>query len=228
MSNTYLKLIESNQEKIAALVKSGVTATNICVNLGIRKLNTLKKYCQLFGIEWVPHPGSRTGQGGHGKKPIITSLDDAILRNSKHRIRKFLIQERGHICEECGNIHWRGHLIPLAVHHIDGDHFNNDRNNLQLLCFNCHALTDNFCAKNIKQKQKATQRKYKLGEQSLLSKAEIERRLSVLQLIDTTKYGWVMKAADSLGVTHAQIRRFVKKYGVNLTVKERKSAKATK
>lgn len=37
-----------------------------------------------------------------------------------------------------------GFIIPLELHHIDGDRFNNNLENLQILCYNCHALTNNF------------------------------------------------------------------------------------
>ena len=38
--------------------------------------------------------------------------------------------------------------IPLEVHHIDGDCTNNKEENLQLLCPNCHSLTENFGSRN--------------------------------------------------------------------------------
>ena len=56
---------------------------------------------------------------------------------------------RGHKCENCGLEEWQGKKIPLEVHHIDGDELNSDLNNLQILCPNCHALTDNYKGKNI-------------------------------------------------------------------------------
>jgi transposase len=46
-----------------------------------------------------------------------------------------------------------GHEIPLEVHHVDGDRLNNELNNLQLLCPNCHAQTDNYCGRNIRDKE---------------------------------------------------------------------------
>ena len=36
----------------------------------------------------------------------------------------------------------------LELHHIDGNHSNNELSNLTLLCPNCHALTDNYRGKN--------------------------------------------------------------------------------
>jgi hypothetical protein len=56
---------------------------------------------------------------------------------------------RGHKCENCGLEEWRGKKIPLEVHHIDGDELNSNLSNLQILCPNCHALTDNYKGKNI-------------------------------------------------------------------------------
>lgn len=56
---------------------------------------------------------------------------------------------RGYRCEQCGEEKWLEQPIPLEVHHEDGDCLNNEMNNLKLLCPNCHALTDNYCGKNI-------------------------------------------------------------------------------
>ena len=59
---------------------------------------------------------------------------------------------RGHKCEVCDNFEWNGRPIALEIHHIDGDSLNNDLDNLQLQCPNCHAQTENYRGKNINQK----------------------------------------------------------------------------
>ena len=64
-------------------------------------------------------------------------------------MRNHLVHLRGHQCETCGNTEWQGKLIPLEVHHIDGDRLNNVLENLQLLCPNCHAQTENYRNRNI-------------------------------------------------------------------------------
>lgn len=64
-----------------------------------------------------------------------------------------LISLRGHKCECCGNIEWLGQPIVLEVHHKDGDHLNNVLENLDLLCPNCHSLTENWRGKNIASKK---------------------------------------------------------------------------
>ena len=59
-------------------------------------------------------------------------------------LKPHLISIRGHKCENCGNSEWCGEPIKLEVHHIDGDRTNNNIENLQLLCPNCHSITPNW------------------------------------------------------------------------------------
>ena len=59
-------------------------------------------------------------------------------------LKPHLIKERGHKCEKCSLTEWQDQDIPLEVHHLDGDRTNNELKNLQLLCCNCHATTDNW------------------------------------------------------------------------------------
>lgn len=59
-----------------------------------------------------------------------------------------LILERGHKCEECKNTEWFGQPIPLELEHTDGNNRNNVKENLKLLCCNCHALTPTWRGRN--------------------------------------------------------------------------------
>jgi len=67
-------------------------------------------------------------------------------------LKKRLLKEnvKMHRCENCGLTEWLACPIPLEQHHKDGKRYNNAIENLLLLCPNCHALTDNYRAKNIK------------------------------------------------------------------------------
>ncbi len=60
------------------------------------------------------------------------------------KIKPHLIRVRGHKCECCNLSEWRDSPIGLEIHHVDGDRTNNELDNLQLLCGNCHHLTPNF------------------------------------------------------------------------------------
>lgn len=65
-------------------------------------------------------------------------------------IRSYLLEKNDYKCEKCG---FRGvnpytNNTILQIHHIDGDSSNNKEENLQVLCPNCHAMTDNFGSRN--------------------------------------------------------------------------------
>ncbi len=74
---------------------------------------------------------------------ILPEYKSVTTNRIKLRLLEFKI--KNHICEKCSNTHWNNKLIPLELHHIDGCRWNNNINNLQLLCPNCHAQTDNYC-----------------------------------------------------------------------------------
>lgn len=64
-------------------------------------------------------------------------------------MRRYLLDKTNHKCSKCG---WGvkneySNIIPLEIDHIDGDAYNNNINNLKVLCPNCHSLTKTY--KNI-------------------------------------------------------------------------------
>ena len=63
-------------------------------------------------------------------------------------VRHYLIKTRGYQCESCGLTEWKGQPVPLESHHKDGNYKNNEEENLELLCPNCHSITDNYRGKN--------------------------------------------------------------------------------
>jgi len=96
-----------------------------------------------------------TGQAWMAKGAEIKTFDDL-----KHigTIKNRLIKERGHQCESCHESFWLGGPIPLELDHINGKRVDNSRENLRLLCSNCHALTPTFRGRNIR-KRKARKEK---------------------------------------------------------------------
>lgn len=78
------------------------------------------------------------------KKPIETYLVNG--RNcASSFLRKRLFNEKYFTrkCYVCGLSRWLGNMIPLELHHIDGNRLNNLLSNLTILCSNCHSQTHN-------------------------------------------------------------------------------------
>ena len=123
----------------------------------------LKKKIEEFNID-ISH---FTGERWQWSPNLQTTLkEDAINREKYTRKEVFCKNSpvtqkmlRGYIerhkikeykCENCGcDGNWQGGIISLELHHKDGDNTNNELNNLQYLCPNCHALTDTYRGKNI-------------------------------------------------------------------------------
>ena len=104
----------------------------------------IKKYLQLYDT----NTSHWTGQAWNKN----AKLKDWAQYHTTGSCKKHLITERTHRCELCEQSDWRGFKIPLEVHHVDGIKTNNEYNNLQLLCPNCHALTDTWRGRNINNK----------------------------------------------------------------------------
>jgi hypothetical protein len=77
------------------------------------------------------------------KRVYNTPSDFSVLKDHVAR-KRFLIRERGHKCEDCGLDSWKDQQIPLEMHHVDGNADNNGKENLRLLCPNCHAFTPHY------------------------------------------------------------------------------------
>lgn len=68
----------------------------------------------------------------------------------KKAVRAFLLQESDFKCTDCGwgEKHPSDGRSTLQVHHIDGDASNSRRENLKVLCPNCHSITASYGSRN--------------------------------------------------------------------------------
>ena len=64
------------------------------------------------------------------------------------RKRLFSEKVKDEKCEVCGLTEWLGKKLSLEVDHKDGNRYNHNLNNLQILCPNCHSQTETYRGKN--------------------------------------------------------------------------------
>lgn len=116
----------------------------VCLNCGkkINRMGTTQKFCSL-----------KCTQEYRYKQRVQDWLSNPEKYNNESTysfIRKYMFIKHNSKCEKCG---WgeknkNTGSVPLQIHHIDGNCTNNIESNLQLLCPNCHSLTETFGAKN--------------------------------------------------------------------------------
>lgn len=155
-----MSIAKYKQISLSSLKELVVTVTSyseLMRKLGYKGMGIqpqLKSYLEENGIDTSHFKGHAWNKG------LSQVKENRPKKSQINSFKKRLIQERGHQCEQCKNINWLDKPIPLQLHHIDGNHYNNNLNNLQLLCPNCHALTDTYCGKN--------RRKYNISDEDFL------------------------------------------------------------
>ena len=109
---------------------------------------TLKKYITMYNISTEHFLGRTWNKGlSHIDKVCTNKLDDILKPNVNYKstsLKNRLIKEglKEYKCEKCGcDGYWLGEPITLELHHINGNHYDNSIENLQILCPNCHSQT---------------------------------------------------------------------------------------
>ena len=120
----------------------------ICRELRCKPL-TLDSYLKKMGIEYAGNRGGKGKTCPYRKSARYYLHKGSIIHSDKLKRKLLEDKIKAWCCEECGMTMWQGRPIPLELHHINGDRFDNRLKNLQLLCPNCHALTDNNAGKGI-------------------------------------------------------------------------------
>jgi Zn finger protein HypA/HybF involved in hydrogenase expression len=121
---------------------NGKDKKRFCLFCG-SELKRNKKYCSFKCLRALKH------------KEYVEDLENNII-TSKVILRRYLMVKYDFKCQKCG---WGipnpvSGTVCLDMHHIDGDADNNVLSNVELLCPNCHSLTDTY--KNVDNNRKST------------------------------------------------------------------------
>lgn len=149
----FKKAVEESYSIAQALTKLGLAPRG-------GNYRVFKKFEKLYNVD----TSHFTGQGhlkGKSHNCKLIPLSEILVKDceySSNKLRKRLITEglKKHRCECCELNEWLGEPIPLELDHIDGDHYNNQLENLKVLCPNCHAKTPTYRGKNKKRKDSQT------------------------------------------------------------------------
>jgi|LakMenEpi03Aug12_release.lakeMendotaPanAssembly.Ray.scaffolds.fasta_scaffold553465_1 hypothetical protein len=143
--------IIEKKDEILFMVKNHESKANICKYLKC-KAETLDSYLEKFGITYNGNQGLKGKKISNRKSNVLDYIKKDVVVTSK--LRNLLIRDgiKEKKCECCSLDEWMGKPIPLELHHIDGNRFNNNLENLKILCSNCHMQEHNYS--NVKKSNK--------------------------------------------------------------------------
>ena len=148
--------VRYTKELLEENVKDCYSFAELARRLGLRpegsNPKTLKKKLDEFNVDYSHFTGKGWNRKLKFKPRKEKSLSEILVKDCSYQPYKLLrrlVKEgvKELKCEKCGSTIWNEKPIPLQLHHIDGDRTNNMLENLQVLCPNCHAQTENFCGK---------------------------------------------------------------------------------
>lgn len=224
--------ILERKDEILSWIDEELTLYEIKTRLGC-KYETLRHYLKKMDIAYK---GQQARKGQFKGKYRFESIDDYIanakcIKSSELRKKLFFFRVKEPECEICHLRTWNNKPIPLELHHIDGDHYNNELVNLQILCPNCHAQQANNSGKAVgnynqkpksksisKTKEKAIKKEQaiqrgvpvdsigRVNERILSEEAWQERKNLILSSgVNLQKYGWKTKLQKVTGLTRRQV-----------------------
>lgn len=169
-------------EELKEIVKHCFSYRQFAKELGYssESFDSIKQIIERYGLD-ISH---FKGQGWNKDNINYSIFKNGKASNSGVLLRALTIL-RGWKCEKCQKEKWQGERIPLCIHHIDGNHINNEIDNLQVLCPNCHAQTDNYCGKNKRDKPHITEEQF---VEALKSTSSIRQALQKLGINYAAKY----------------------------------------
>ena len=199
--------------------KEFVSIQQIGRSLGLKRpdgggfYSRIHKLVEKFGLDTSHWLGQRHNKNKiFGPKRDINDYLNNTFSIGSNALKKRLIKEqlKEQKCENCGLKYWLNNPIPLELHHIDGNRINNQLENLQLLCANCHTLTKNY--RRRKQTAPTIQpKRCHVSEQELVNviKNSYNKRESLLKL-----------GLQPMGGNYARLDKTIEKYDLTFLAKQ--------
>lgn len=206
-------------EELREVITSSNTQTEVLKKLGYANLKS-----SYYLEEAIYNKGLKAEFDALKERSALLSKNNAKQINSQQVSNEEILKENSpcersvvrrrvlrdnlieYKCAECGITEYNGKPISLQLDHINGVSNDHRLENLRWLCPNCHSQTETYAGKNVKiNKTKKAEKELRKAEKEKVKK----ERIAFLDSLDTTKFGWVEKAAKEFGTSHTQVKRWV-------------------
>ena len=149
--------VKYTKELMESAIKDSYSIAEVCRKVGLKPVGsnykTIKSKIELYNLDISHFTGQAWNKGKNFSEetvrlPLNEILQEGVIYCSD-TLKKRLIKQglKENRCELC---HISGEEVGLELHHINGNHYDNRIENLQILCPNCHSKTPNFRNRNEK------------------------------------------------------------------------------
>lgn len=150
------KIYSMSDEDFRKLVANSLSYTKILQLLGLCTSGSgsrtcLKRRINELGID-ISHFNPYIRMVKNTRHSLDDILNNKVEYTNSNHLRKRLIKEGvlKNECYQCGNTgEWLGVELSLQIHHKNGIKNDNQLSNLEILCPNCHSITDTYGSKNM-------------------------------------------------------------------------------
>lgn len=224
-----------SKEEFEKIVKESKNIKECLYKMGVKShfgnYKTFHRYRIMYNVDTSHFVNYATEENLKKRRENSKKAEEYFVKSTvsvkSQKLLKLLLENnlKEYKCEKCGISEWNGMPIKLQVHHVDGNHMNNEINNLEILCPNCHSQTDNFCGRKFAifkgmVCKKCGNKVSKYSRTGLCRKCTAENQRKVerptkeelISLISTMPY---VKIAKQFGVSDKTIVKWCKFYDID-------------
>lgn len=136
-------MLDVDKSEFVKICDESISMAQACSKLNMH-FNTFKRYALKFDC-YTPNQGGKgmSKPSPHTKIPTNEILEGRHPQYQTYKLKNRLISEGvfNNVCFECGLTEWNGKELVMELDHINGDPTDHRKDNLRMLCPNCHAQT---------------------------------------------------------------------------------------
>ena len=146
--NLIVYICEKCGKEVTEKFGSGRFCSQSCANSRVRSDEVTRKISDSLKGRSATNGSFKKGHTGIGdRKAAARKASETWKVKRLNRtyeqlsFKEQILFDQNNKCNICGISEWQGKPIVLEIHHKDGNHQNDDRDNVEALCPNCHSQT---------------------------------------------------------------------------------------